>query len=45
VTSDRRQVVEIQLDGTAVYRPVASKEDAENGRIYSSQAYQAARAA
>jgi hypothetical protein len=45
VTSDRTQVVEVQPDGTAVYRPVASKEEAENSRVYSPQAYQAARAA
>jgi hypothetical protein len=45
VTSDRKQVIEIQLDGSAVYRPVASKEEGENGRIYSPQAFEAARAA
>jgi hypothetical protein len=44
VTSDRSRVVEVQPDGTATYRP-ASKEEAENGRVYSPQAYQAARAA
>jgi hypothetical protein len=44
VTGDRTQVVEVQPDGTATYR-LASKEEAENGRLYSPQAYAAARAA
>jgi hypothetical protein len=45
VTSDRRQVIEIQLDGWAFYRPGASNEEGEHGRVYSPQAYQADRSA